>query len=95
MLNTNQPKIGFNLPPDIFLETNIPIKIPAIENKETRIKNPQSIPVDGFSPKNPINDFAAIITKDVPIAFLIFNLDNKTKAGINRLINHCHDTHHA
>ena len=82
MIRTNQPKIGFNFAPSIFLDKKIPMKMPTVAKAATEVKRVQLIKVSPLSPKNPINDFAAIITKDVPTASFIGNLDKRTNAGI-------------
>jgi len=68
--------------PSIFLERNVPIKIPIIANAVMDNINVQSIICSPPSPKKPISDFAAMITKDVPTASFIGNLLRTTKAGI-------------
>ena len=79
------PNPFFNLSPLIRLPRNAPIKIPIIVMPlKDKIKC-QSISMVKASPKkNPDNDFSAIIIKEVPIAFLISRLANKTKAGMIR-----------
>ena len=79
------PNPFFNLSPLIRLPRNSPIKIPIIVMLlKDKIKC-QSISMVKASPKKkPDNDFSAIIIKEVPIAFLISRLANKTKAGMIR-----------
>ncbi len=49
---------------------------------ETLSSKYQFISVLPLSPKKPINDFAAIITREVPTASFIGNFDKITKAGM-------------
>ena len=45
-------------------------------------RNGQSILILDKSPRNPINEFIAIIQSDVPTAFFIGSFANSTSAGI-------------
>ena len=66
MTKTNHPNPGFNLSPDILFDRKLPIKIPTIAQTDMVIKSVQLKSIIWLSPKNPNNDFAAMITRDVP-----------------------------
>ena len=68
--------------PSIFLLNLSPIKIPVIASAVTESNKVQSIVLLLRSPVNPINDFAAMINKEVPTACFIGSLLNITSAGI-------------
>ena len=46
------------------------------------LKNFQSIVMVCISPKNPISEFMAMMKREVPTAFFIGNLANKSNDGI-------------
>src|SRR5690606_38514919 len=66
--NTTQPKAGLSFSALVLLESDIPMKTPIMAKADTFNRNSQSIAVSPLSPKKPINDFAAMMTKDVPTA---------------------------
>lgn len=60
------------------LDAKIPIRTPTEVVSDNLIKNTQSIDKVDKSPVKPISDFAAIISRDVPMASFIGILDTKT-----------------
>lgn len=80
--STNQPNAGFNLAPSMRFEIRLPITIPNMAKLETINNKLQLIIVSSPSPAKPINDFAAMITKEVPTASFIGSFDNSTNAGM-------------
>ena len=58
------------------------MKIPTTDNEVKDNKNTQSISKFWTSPINPINEFIAIMNNEVPMAFFMGKLANKTKDGI-------------
>ena len=84
-MSTNHPKAVFSLEPSIFFDNAIPIKIPNTENAVKMSKrDPSRLGVVCTSPINPINDFAAIMNKEVPTANFMGILAKITSAGIIR-----------
>ena len=65
-------------------ERLLPMKIPTIDINDTMLNNFQSMSMLLRSPVKPINDFAAIINKEVPTAFFIGKFANNTNAGMIR-----------
>lgn len=84
VINTNQPKIGFNVWLLIFLLKIIPINIPAIEKLVNLSKNNHSIGVLLKLPAKPIKELTAMIINEVATAFFIGNLAENNSVGIIR-----------
>lgn len=82
MASMNQPNAGFNFAPSIFLDKYIPINIPVQDATTIEARNVQLIFVSMLPPVNPIKEFTAIISNEVPMAIFIGILDSKAKAGI-------------
>ena len=82
ILNVSQ-KILTNFGNSFFdIAKNTGLSFSEVAKAATEVKSTQSMTVSPPSPKNPINDLAAIITNDVPTASFIGSLDKRTKAGI-------------
>ena len=62
----------------------MPKNIPMVDMVVKTNRNFQFISVFPRSPKNPINDFMAMMNNVVATAFFIWIFSNKTKAGIIR-----------
>ena len=62
----------------------MPKNIPMVDMVVKTKRNPQFISVFPRSPKNPTNDFMAMINNAVATAFFIWIFSNKTNAGIIR-----------
>ena len=79
------PNPFFNFSLLICLPSNTPIIIPIIVIPlNDKIKYQSIFMVKASPKKKPNKDFSVIIIKEVPIAFLISRLANKTKAGMIR-----------
>lgn len=64
------------------MDTSKPIKIPKLAKSVRDTRNYQFTEILGISTANPIRDFDAMITKDVPMACLMGKLLKRTSAGM-------------
>ena len=84
MSNTKTPKLFLSLLLLINLERKTPNKIPRIEIPVKIRRNTQSISKVWMSPIKPISEFIVTITSEVPTAFFMGILAQRTSAGTYR-----------